>query len=519
MRKYLLWIVFLSVHFSLKAQEPPIYSQFFMNPYIYNPAYAGVDGHAVVSVMHRIQWAGFGNTGPTISHVTFHTPLKGGIGIGAFVFNESFGDFLDKSGVKASVSYLVNFDRKHWLRFGLSLGAESTRIDMDQIDNPFDPAFANLVGDGFQMLGDFGVTFHSGHFNFGVSLPNLFTESIFIEESFSDIKLKPYDNVFLKTNYSIGFLNDDFVWEPHILYRYSRLTASQFEVANIIHVAHHIWFGASYRQDAGLIGLFGIKVKERLAIGYAFELGDSEVNSFTGNTHEIHIGFHISKKEHHGHASSFIKRHRKSAGDRRDEAEKRRLARMEALKGNTPKTNQNALLQTTEEDKPEDTPPVEELPDQTDNRQVTKPDRTVDQTETVDQNRTNNIANQPNNNQTQTPITNNPVDQTLTEDRRTPDQLAQSDKPLRVRSGTHMLELAPGNYVINGAFQNFSNAEEFSDKLFERGFHDVIVGYVSATGYYYVVVNKSETEALATSSANRLRGREGFEKIWVLTVE
>ena len=31
----------------LSAQQTQVYNQFFMNPYIYNPAYAGVDGHPV----------------------------------------------------------------------------------------------------------------------------------------------------------------------------------------------------------------------------------------------------------------------------------------------------------------------------------------------------------------------------------------------------------------------------------------------------------------------------------------
>ncbi len=526
MRKYLFWIVFYASHFSARAQEPPVYSQFFINPYIYNPAYAGIDGQTVISAMYRQQWVGLRGA-PTISHVTFHTPLEGGIGVGAFAFNEN-QSALTASGIKGTVSYLANFDRKHWIRFGLSLGAGSSSLNLDEVDNPSDPAFASIVDRGFYALGDFGMTYHSGNFNFGVSLPSLFRGNIITRDSFAPIDFKPTDNLFLKTNYHVGFLNDNYVWEPHVLYRFSSRNANQLEVANVIHVLHHIWFGASYRQvgdsftEGNIVALFGIKVKEKLAIGYAFELGDTEVNSFTGNTHEIHIGFHLSsKKEHAEHISSFIKRHRKTIRERKAEADARRFASLERL-GDDPE--ENSLLQTNN-------PPE----DSSENTDESDPVETTDGTGSADNNLTDpgqtdqNLTNSPIDNvnnvdrgDTVLPIvpeTDNPIDHTLTNDNRTPDQLSQSDEPLRVRSGSHLLELMTGNYVINGAFREFDHAEDFSDKLFEQGFHDIKVGYVTATGYYYVVVNKVDDEKAAMAEAKRLRGRNGFEKTWVLSVE
>lgn len=61
-----------------------------MNPFQYNPAYAGVEGHTVLFAMYRQQWINVDGA-PSISHLSFHTPLKGGIGIGATAFNEAEG--------------------------------------------------------------------------------------------------------------------------------------------------------------------------------------------------------------------------------------------------------------------------------------------------------------------------------------------------------------------------------------------------------------------------------------------
>ena len=80
MRKIHLLILVLC-SFSGFAQQPIIFNQFYMNPYLYNPAYAGVEGHSVFYGLYQQQWSGI-NGAPTTMHGSFHAPLPGGIGIG-----------------------------------------------------------------------------------------------------------------------------------------------------------------------------------------------------------------------------------------------------------------------------------------------------------------------------------------------------------------------------------------------------------------------------------------------------
>ena len=99
-----------------------------------------------------------------------------------------------------------------------------------------------------------------------------------------------------------------------MIYRYSNVVPHQFEGTVIAHLKHIVWVGGSYRQDAGLIGLAGAKVKEKIGIGFAYELGNSKISSELGPTFEINIGYHLgTKKDHAEHVSSFIKSHRHSA--------------------------------------------------------------------------------------------------------------------------------------------------------------------------------------------------------------
>ena len=72
--------VLISLSLTGFSQQPQVYNQFFMNPYIYNPAYAGVEGHAAIFVMYRDQWTQI-ESAPKISHASFHVPLEGGIAL------------------------------------------------------------------------------------------------------------------------------------------------------------------------------------------------------------------------------------------------------------------------------------------------------------------------------------------------------------------------------------------------------------------------------------------------------
>jgi len=312
------------------SQQAEIYNQFYMNPYLYNPAYAGVEGHTVLFVMYHQQWANLEGS-PTMVHGSFHTPLKGGIGIGAAGFNVNQG-LLSKSVGKVSASYLVSFDKKHHLRMGMSVGGGSQSLNFGQLDDPTDPAFTRLADQSSFMIADFGATYHFDHFNVGFAIPNLISYDVFQGEGIAPIRIKPMDNLMLKMNFR-GHINHDFAIEPHIIYRYSKYVPDQFEATVIIHIFHQAWTGLTYRQDNNFIATFGVKIKEHIGIGYAYEMGNIAISSILGPTHEIHIGYHLgSKKEHAEHVSSFIKSHQLDAKQRAALAEKERAEQLLALK-------------------------------------------------------------------------------------------------------------------------------------------------------------------------------------------
>ncbi len=583
---------FVLTLFTANSQQPQVYNQFFMNPYMYNPAYAGVEGHAAIFVMYRDQWTNVEGA-PQISHASFHVPLEGGIALGGAAFNITQG-LLTTSAAKASASYLINIDRTHFLRFGMSLGAGINSVNITEFDSPGDLAFENFLDQSTFFIGDVGVAYHFGHFNVGLSLPNLFSYNPITQKEVGDVEFAPTDNAILKMNYR-GHISDDFAFEPHIIYRYSNVIPHQIEGVMIAHLYHIVWVGAAYRQDAGIIGLAGAKVKEKFAIGFAYELGNNNITSELGPTLEVNLGYHLgTKKDHAEHVSSFIKSHRLSAEERARKAELERQKQLAALQQSRPSSENdedalsiasptildspdaNADIPTEQADSWDHQEDHEELsrinqfgeeetgirlekPAEDGGKNVviswvpkteaaglsvsedghlerTLPDGTkevgIKYDKTLPDGSVEHIVkwDKAINNAQAAAIVENPNlteehhdevakgDPELTQDFRTLEELGSSDKPMVTKRGNHLLELPVGNYVIAGAFEVFQHAEDYSDELFQMGFHDTIVGYNSGRGYYYVVVYESGSIRQTRSKRDEFRKIPKLSKAWVLQV-
>ena len=58
----------------VQAQQRPHYTQYVINPFIINPAIAGIDNYADLKMSVRDQWTGL-NGAPKTTYLTIHGPI------------------------------------------------------------------------------------------------------------------------------------------------------------------------------------------------------------------------------------------------------------------------------------------------------------------------------------------------------------------------------------------------------------------------------------------------------------
>lgn len=112
---FLLFLCFENI-----AQDVPIYNQYFMNPYVYNPAFVGHNENPTLFLSHRRQWIGIEGA-PVSSSISFHTELKKNAAFGAHLYTEKRG-LLTSSTAELALGYKLKLGPKNFVQFGLAAG-------------------------------------------------------------------------------------------------------------------------------------------------------------------------------------------------------------------------------------------------------------------------------------------------------------------------------------------------------------------------------------------------------------
>lgn len=293
MKNVCLIILLFSIQFGIKAQERIINNHFFLNSYFYNPAFAGKEGRANVSLNHRQQWRGIDGA-PITSIVSFDVPFNNNLNTGIKIINDQ-KSILNSTTVFLTLGYTASFsrDKKHSLSFGISGGALKHSIDTDESLDFNDPEIIALFNNTTRFLSEFGINYRYYDLNIGFSLPVLMDPSYSSEEFSFD----PLNELLFMGSYVFQLPGNKIALEPYFLYRIKENLPAQFEATGIMRFNDLFWIGGAYRQDYGASALVGLHVGENVKIGYAYEFAAAQVNSYTGGSHEIQLSMGLGDKE------------------------------------------------------------------------------------------------------------------------------------------------------------------------------------------------------------------------------
>ena len=514
----ILFILFFVAAFNGFAQNIPIYTQYMVNPYIYNPAYAGLEGKSTVGLTYRKQWYGINNA-PTTTNFVFHTPLFLGLNMGLNVTQDNYGIFKTSSAL-LSVGYTIGLGWNHYLSVGLSGGAGFNNIDFTNV-NPNDPAFGNILDQSTYLDGNAGVAYHIGNFNLGVSLPRMFQTETFPTETFDAGTLGLIKNYIITADYMLYFADDNFAFQPYGLYRSYDGYAPQIEGGGIFHIKNLLWVGGAYRQDFGIAGMVGVKVKGSFSFGYSYEVPAAKAANINKTSHEILLTISFGKKNNRS------KKHATFLASKKPEKEKKKKAAVakkeepkeEPIKEETPplekempsntpvdQVNTGAIaaasvvVAATNDSKKEDVIATETIPDPEPFQTTTPPPITVipSAKEVI-----------------QIPEKITPIPEENVADMNTKKEVKPA---VVVKKGNHPFELDRGHYVVVGVFGVFENAVGYSDKAQTMGYNTEY-GFSSEKELFYVVIHYADSPEITREKRDSLRKVKQFEKAWYLLVE
>jgi type IX secretion system PorP/SprF family membrane protein len=506
------WIFLLGVlHATFsEAQDQSNFTQFFTNPYLLNPSYAGMDGQSVASLIYRKQWMNIDGS-PTIVNFSLHTPINPKMSAGISVTNDSKG-LLNNSSLLASYGYDLRVDESSFVRFGLSIGGTWNTIDLKKLESFSDPAVANLINSHASLAGNAGISFQKKLFHIGVALPTIFSPSYVSTSAFQIKEVKPFQTLLFNASNRFFINNGKHIFEPYLIYRLNTGLRSQYEAAAVFHINHLVWVGGSYKQDFGVSALAGVKVKNLFALGASYSFQNSGLNELNSPSFEISLNYLFGKHKKGTFIYSFVN----------DGKEKKVVhtsaSQVIAAKPKTEPVKHDVTKQPVKKPEPviAKKDPVKTEPVKT---EPVRQDTSSHHNARFDPVKTTTPPIQeghPEHEQEQLArLETHAADPTEEHDGTVVHPHAERHE--FVKQGNHIKELPIADYVVGGVFGKEENAKHFSDGLDKMGF-DTHYGHLTVKNLWYVYVYKTDDIEKAKVERDKVRRMKLLKDAWLLTV-
>ncbi|PCJ27841.1 MAG: hypothetical protein COA97_02585 [Flavobacteriales bacterium] len=292
-------LITLSILISIEGfgQELPFYSNYTINPLVFNPAHAGHNENLEMFLHHRTQWSGFEGS-PVSQLFTMSAPLADiNSGIGVSIQNDQRGLFNTLTG-SVKYAYHIKLNQKSDLSFGLGLDIQNRllRIGESTVRDVEDPLVNKGSTSETFFDASFGVEYSlSNKLLLGLSVPQLLEgnqkkEGYLVENSRYFIGQASYIvNLTSSGNIKV---------QPVVLTRYAQNIPLQFDVNALVHYKDMFLVGIGYRNDYAINLHAGVSLKN-LRIRYVYDFATVNSNINSGLSHEITLGYTIdlNKKE------------------------------------------------------------------------------------------------------------------------------------------------------------------------------------------------------------------------------
>lgn len=279
----------------LHAQQIPVYSSYFFNKYLINPAFTGIDNEFRAFGFYREQWTGISGR-PTTGGATAEASFwKDRIGIGGYVINDRIGIF---NTVTATVSYAqkIRIAKYHQISAGIQAGVFTNRINFADatVADLNDPGIAqmNPVKTVFDMNAGLGYKWKEllvggGILNILQPLANYATPGLA-----SNFEYVRHYTAF--GQYKFKLLGGKFNITPQLFMRKGPATGYQFDATVMLDYKNIVFLGGGYRNPFGAIGIVGVNPFDMLTLALAYDYTTNPaLEGYVGSTFEVTAGFHL----------------------------------------------------------------------------------------------------------------------------------------------------------------------------------------------------------------------------------
>lgn len=285
------------------AQQVPLYSHYYYNKFLYNPALAGAQDYGQIYLINRTQWNQIPQS-PRTKALTIDGPMKNkNIGLGLALFQDQAGNF-NSTGGQAAYRYGIDFGNNQMLNFGLAIGFLDNRLDFQEmiVKHDLDPVLLTGYQNTTGFDANIGVNYTWENLNIGLAVPQIIGNDLAYESigqvSADDIKYGLVRHFITNASYDWDINGDGKWWlQPTALVRITPGAPLQYDINAAFSYMKKYWIGAMYRSGYSATFSAGVKLANQFVAAYAYDMAvHKDLSTYTRGANEFMIGYQFGGK-------------------------------------------------------------------------------------------------------------------------------------------------------------------------------------------------------------------------------
>lgn len=294
MKKTLLLFIAVGYSFLLFGQQYPLFSNYVLNDFGFNPAIAGSKNYWEARGTYRTQWVGLEDA-PQTQIISLQGPTKFA-GVGGYFYNDQAGK-LRRTGGSGALCYSIDIDSSGSRKIGIGFayGMYNFRL-MNDAAVGSDPALAESAGGQWKSEANAGIFLNWDNYFLGFSIPQLMKTEL----SFNDNPDLPASDLVPHYYGMIGMrqkLNDRVTIEPSVLLKYFNNAPIQFDLTARALIDNKFWAGAGVRYKDAAVAMLGYNITQSLNLAYAYDVTFTDIRAASSGSHEISLGYRFNVKK------------------------------------------------------------------------------------------------------------------------------------------------------------------------------------------------------------------------------
>lgn len=323
MKKLILGLALFLGFSQVKAQQIPLYSNYFFTPYVYNPAMSGTDGVTEATILHRRQWTGIQGSPETSALMVNGALNNEAVGWSVYGFSDKT-DILSRVGVYGNYSYTVRLTDDISFSGGIGAGYINQQIDQSGVR-------ARDLGDIFTAVApnrgtfdiNLGLALKVQDFTLGFASPQLLSQQIVYSRNANtgDINYDLIRHFIVSGQYDFKFAGDKQILSPTVMVRTGESVPFQIDAGLLYRMTEYGYVGAMFRSDYAVTANVGVNLTEQLTLGYAYDFSTNTYGSNFGTSHEFMLTYRFGSNKSNERMENEIKRLKLMQRRQRDEVE------------------------------------------------------------------------------------------------------------------------------------------------------------------------------------------------------